>query len=246
MALVCFSETNRQLLAIDEVEKALTDNLNNYDEAIASVLQLVAEKVEKSLMERPVHHHAKLSDFRTPESSHPFIINGIPCFLTVRCVAVAHPAQDDGSSVDGFDAPKPSAPPKILILRRSPNDSGGDMCDVPGGGVDDEGENGKEFVLDESLFAALFREVDQETGQKLECVDHALTTRAWCKFKNQELQVYVAFCYIVERPMDQWKEIILSDEHSDSKWITEADMEDYEFHGQNGKILHEAFKAMKA
>jgi ADP-ribose pyrophosphatase YjhB (NUDIX family) len=52
------------------------------------------------------------------------------------------------------------------------------MWDVPGGGVNDEGKNGKEPVLDESPFASVDREVGEEIGKKLKCLDGVLTTRA--------------------------------------------------------------------
>ncbi|KAE8377786.1 NUDIX hydrolase domain-like protein [Aspergillus bertholletiae] len=243
--LTRFSKSNPRLLRIDDVENAFAANPNDSDTAIAEVLRRVSEQVEKCFSERLVGHQTKLSDFRTPKLSHPFRINGIPCFLTVRCVAVAHHAQGDGSSVNDFDGSKPSTQPRILILQRSPDDSGGNMWDVPGGGVDDEGEDGKERALDETPFHGICREVRQETGQELECVNHVLTTRTWCRFKNGELRTHVAFCYVVVRPIDKWGEITLSDEHVDSKWISEDEMKHFEFHGTNEAIVLEAFDYMK-
>lgn len=137
-----------------------------------------------------------------PKSPHPFRLNDIPCFLTVRCVTIAHNAQGDGARVGGFDASKPSTQTMILILQCSTDDSVGNMRGVPGGGVDDEGEDGKERAFDETPFHGLCREVHQETGQELKCVNHVLTTRTWCRFRRGELRIYVAFCYVVVCPID--------------------------------------------
>ncbi|KAB8212733.1 hypothetical protein BDV33DRAFT_186259 [Aspergillus novoparasiticus] len=217
-----------QLLYTEQMKKLLSARQIE----VGKVCRLIEERISEHVLKYRVGYNEKLSAYRIPNSPGKLKIGGIIFNVSVRCAP--------------YKPPKPpSGRPEISGFVRSSHDSGGLCIDGPGGQIDNDESDGKPFVLDETLFAALARELMEETGQELNFTYHELPPKVWCKFKNKELQVHVSYPVIVVLPDSGWeKEITLSEEHEEWFWIAEDAMDNYKFHGTNKAIFLEAFEYM--
>lgn len=109
---------------------------------------------------------------------------------------------------------------EFLIMKRThyKNDNSGDFWDIPGGSVD-EGED---------INDAIVREIREEVGIEVKERLKILKMNS-SKGKNESYGIFVLY-YLENFDMSQ--EIVLSEEHSEFKWIGFEDIENYEFYSK--------------
>jgi len=104
---------------------------------------------------------------------------------------------------------------KILILKRAKEeDCFKEMWDIPGGKI-----NFGEMPED-----ALKREVKEETGLEIEIIK---PIRVWSFFKNNGKTQVVGVTMLCKYKRGK---VRLSKEHTEFKWISPEEIEDYEIH----------------
>lgn len=113
---------------------------------------------------------------------------------------------------------------EILILKRNQNDSDyPSLWDVPGGGVDDN----------EELKQAAEREAEEECGLKLKIEENYFND-----FYHSEKGIYI---YGFKADLISG-EILLSNEHTEFKWIAKDEWKKFEYIPSVTATLKEFFK----
>jgi len=107
---------------------------------------------------------------------------------------------------------------QILILKRSnyKNNGTGNLWDFPGGNVN----------LYEDVNIAINREVKEETQITLNKIE--VFSVDSCKKPDQEAQVI--FTLFSSKDFDPNQEIKLSEEHTEYKWISKEEIDNYEYY----------------
>lgn len=115
---------------------------------------------------------------------------------------------------------------KVLILREPAKDNMGSQdgrYGLVGGRID----------ANESFEAALHREVLEETGLKIEIL-YPIYVGEWSPtIKGQKCHIVAIFNVCRAKTRD----VVLSDEHDDFKWINPADVKDYLFMPPDDKVV---------
>jgi ADP-ribose pyrophosphatase YjhB (NUDIX family) len=103
---------------------------------------------------------------------------------------------------------------KVLLVRRARSPAKG-FYSLPGGRVE----------FGESLHAALHREVDEETGLRIEIVGLA----GW----REVLPTTGGGHYLIMSFAARWtaREVVLNDEHDDFRWLSPDDLSDLKLTG---------------
>ena len=118
---------------------------------------------------------------------------------------------------------------KFLILKRTDykNNNTGDLWDIPGGSVD----------LDEEVNLAVRREVKEELQVELNeaSVFHIDSGKGMPSGKEVESSQFV-FVLFVSKHFNLGSGIKLSDEHSEYKWISVNEIDNYQFYLRNNRI----------
>lgn len=119
---------------------------------------------------------------------------------------------------------------QLLILKRTKDtDVFHDSWDVPGGKVEN----------DDSLYDSLVREIKEETNMELMNIITILTTSRFRGDKQDSPWIF-RNTYLVEAK----GEVKLSSEHSKYKWISTAEIDDYNF--PTDKDFREALNTIKS
>lgn len=136
--------------------------------------------------------------------------------------------------------PDIEAPPRTLLLRRSPTDYLPLLWETPGGGLDRDG--------DVSILAAAVRELAEETGL-------AATKAVGCVAVDRELEGYDVedggeVWLFGEKKNDRWAKVtflmeveggkdvkIQDEEHVEYKWVSEEEVRSGTFEGEEQRSI---------
>ena len=139
---------------------------------------------------------------------------------------------------------------KALILRRNPDSKSRPSCwDLPGGNSEWPSLNQSSQANLHQLDVA--REIEEETG--LVVASKYFTLDALVYFSSyfaSDKQIYTIICGW--QTLDSWiensfsakfPEVIISDEHTDYVWVSEAELANYDFGGVKGQFVVDIIKA---
>lgn len=173
-------------------------------------------------------HDKDLSDIRWLGSSDQFDFYGTPVFIRVSAAIF---------SVSTGDANTDPKTPRVLLLQRAIGDSRAEDWEGPGGLV--EG--------DKTLFEAIRRETQEETGLRVSQIIRTLSTRRW---KRQDKNDYkrtrewVCFTYVFHIENTAQDVRLEPSEHQKFAWATEKEVREnaYKMLRDERKTLLEAFR----
>lgn len=189
----------------------------------------------KDSPEIAVSHDEDLSGIRWPGSLGQFDIHATPYFIRVSAIIFSCSFQSDSFEETIEDTNTDPSPPRALVLQRALCDSKPGLWDGgPGGGVD----------LDKTLFDAIDREIQEETGLQVSRIIQPLSVKRWKRRKQSGMCMseWVGFPYIVG--ITRKKKVQLNPkEHQRFAWVTEDEVrsENYEMLEDQRDTLLEAF-----
>lgn len=133
---------------------------------------------------------------------------------------------------------------RFLIVKRDANSKSRPECwDLPGGNSEwPESSNENMANMHQKDIA---REIKEETG--LTVFDQHFTLDNLTLFRTffeAEKQVYTVITgWKVEMPSDfERSQVVLSDEHTEHKWITFEELVDYDFGGKKGEFIKDIIR----